>query len=200
MCGIAGLVQLPAGKRISGATAVARSMSDCMTHRGPDDAGVWESADGSVALSHRRLAIVDLSPLGRNPMAWDGGRLQITFNGEIYNFLELRRELERAGHRFRSQTDTEVILAAYDEWGLESLSRLVGMFAFALWDERLRQLWLVRDRLGKKPLYYTATDGVLRFASELKALVADPSVRCELDADAMRLYLRYGYVPSPSTV
>jgi asparagine synthase (glutamine-hydrolysing) len=201
MCGIAGLLHLePATASPRGSVELARGMSATLAHRGPDDEGVWESSDRSVVLAHRRLAIVDLSPLGRNPMAWDGGRLQITFNGEIYNFLELRRELERAGHRFRSQTDTEVILAAYDEWGLESLSRLVGMFAFALWDERLRQLWLVRDRLGKKPLYYTATDGVLRFASELKALVADPSVRCELDADAMRLYLRYGYVPSPSTV
>jgi asparagine synthase (glutamine-hydrolysing) len=200
MCGIAGLVQLTAGKRISAATTVARAMADCMTHRGPDDSGVWESADGSVALSHRRLSIVDLSPLGRNPMAWDNGRLWITFNGEVYNFLELRQELEALGHRFQSHTDTEVILAAYDQWGLDSVQRFAGMFAFAIWDAPKRRLWLVRDRVGKKPLYYTDAGGTLRFASELKALVADPQVPRDLDHDALRLYLRYGYVPSPYTI
>jgi len=200
MCGIAGLVQLTAGKRISGATSRARAMADCMSHRGPDDAGVWESADGSVALSHRRLSIVDLSPLGRNPMAWDNGRLWITFNGEIYNFRELRQELEAAGYRFRSHTDTEVMLAAYDRWGIDSVQRFAGMFAFAIWDEPKRRLWLVRDRVGKKPLYYTERGGTLRFASELKALTADPQVPREVDADALRLYLRYGYVPSPYTI
>src|SRR4051812_21953996 len=171
MCGIAGLVQLTSGKRISGATAVARAMSDCMTHRGPDDSGAWESADGSVALSHRRLSIIDLSPLGHNPMQWGDGRLWITFNGEIYNFAELRQQLQAHGHRFRSQTDTEVILAAYDQWGVDCVQRLVGMFAFAIWDDRRRRLWLVRDRLGKKPLYYRDAGDTLSFASELKALV-----------------------------
>jgi asparagine synthase (glutamine-hydrolysing) len=200
MCGIAGLVQITPGKRISRATDLARAMADCMPHRGPDDAGVWESADGSVALSHRRLSIVDLSPLGHNPMAWDNGRLWITFNGEIYNFLELRQELEAAGHRFRSHTDTEVILAAYDQWGLDSVQRFAGMFAFAIWDEPKRRLWLVRDRVGKKPLYYGDAGGTLRFASELKALTADPHVRRDVNADALRLYLRYGYVPSPYTI
>ena len=155
MCGIAGLVRR-AGEvyPTHSAAAIAQAMADTMVHRGPDDAGVWESADGSAALSHRRLSIIDLSPLGRNPMAWDDGRLWITFNGEIYNFRELRKELEQAGYRFRSQTDTEVILAAYDRWGVESIARLVGMFAFAIWDTPRRRLWLVRDRLGKKPLYY----------------------------------------------
>ena len=175
-------------------------MADCMSHRGPDDAGVWASADGSVALSHRRLSIVDLSPLGRNPMGWDNGRLWITFNGEIYNFRELRQQLETAGHRFRSHTDTEVILAAYDEWGIDSVQRFAGMFAFAIWDEQKRRLWLVRDRVGKKPLYYSDAGGTLRFASELKALAADPQTPREVDADALRLYLRYGYVPSPFTI
>ena len=112
-------------------------------------AGAWESDAGNVALAHRRLSIIDLSPLGRNPMAGEDGRLWITFNGEIYNFLELRRELEAAGHRFRSHTDTEVILAAYGHWGLDCVDRLVGMFAFAIWDEPRRRLWVVRDRLGR---------------------------------------------------
>jgi asparagine synthase (glutamine-hydrolysing) len=178
---------------------MAAAMADTMCHRGPDDAGVWESADGTIALSHRRLSIVDLSALGHNPMPWDGGRLWITFNGEIYNFLELRRELESTGHQFRSHTDTEVILAAYDTWGIDSVQRLVGMFAFAIWDEPRRRLWVVRDRLGKKPLYYTEADGSLRFASELKALLVDRPTP-EIDPEAVRLYLRYGYVPSPSTI
>ena len=133
-------------------------------------------------------------------MAGEDGRLWITFNGEIYNFLELRRELEAAGHRFRSHTDTEVILAAYAHWGLDCVDRLAGMFAFAIWDEPRRRLWVVRDRLGKKPLYYAESRGTLRFASELKAIVADPAVPREIDPDAMRLYLRYGYVPSPHTI
>jgi asparagine synthase (glutamine-hydrolysing) len=175
-------------------------MADSLRHRGPDDCGVWASSDGGVALSQRRLSIIDLSPLGRNPMPWDGGRLWITFNGEIYNFLELREELQRAGHRFRSQTDTEVILAAYDQWGTDAITRLVGMFAFGLWDSARRRLWLVRDRLGKKPLYYTQRDSELQFASELKALLVDQTFRREVDADAIGLYLRYGYVPSPYTI
>jgi asparagine synthase (glutamine-hydrolysing) len=175
-------------------------MAATLAHRGPDDSGVWTSPDGAVALAHRRLSIIDLSPLGHNPMSYGDGRLWITFNGEIYNFLELRRELEGAGHRFRSHTDTEVILAAYDEWGVDCVQRLVGMFAFALWDEPRRRLWIVRDRLGKKPLYYTDGDGPFRFASELKAILADPTFARDIDPVAVRLYLRYGYIPSPYTI
>jgi asparagine synthase (glutamine-hydrolysing) len=197
MCGIAGHVCLTGRPSI---LASAQAMADSLRHRGPDDCGVWASSDGGVALSQRRLSIIDLSPLGRNPMPWDGGRLWITFNGEIYNFLELREELQRAGHRFRSQTDTEVILAAYDQWGTDAITRLVGMFAFGLWDSARRRLWLVRDRLGKKPLYYTQRDSGLQFASELKALLVDQTFRREVDAQAIGLYLRYGYVPSPYTI
>jgi asparagine synthase (glutamine-hydrolysing) len=207
MCGIAGILLngRGAGAAMASGTAErlaesARAMADTLVHRGPDDAGVWASADGTVALSHRRLSIIDLSPLGRNPMSWDGGRLWITFNGEIYNFRELRRELEQAGHRFRSQTDTEVVLAAYAQWGIDAASHLVGMFAFALWDAPRRRLWLVRDRLGKKPLYYSEQDGAIRFASELKAIVASSAFSREIDPAAVRLYLRYGYVPSPHTI
>ena len=202
MCGIAGVLSTsPAGRPApEQLIALAGSMADTLVHRGPDDHGVWRSTDGELALSHRRLAIVDLSPLGRNPMLWDGGRLAITFNGEIYNFLELRKELEAKGHRFRSRTDTEVILAAYDEWGLDSVTRLAGMFAFALWDDRLQRLWLVRDRLGKKPLYYVSDREGLRFSSELKGILADETFDRAVDHDAVRLYLRYGYVPSPFTI
>ncbi len=200
MCGIAGLAALTTLSSHVPLVERARVMAQCLAHRGPDDAGAWASADGTVALAHRRLSVVDLSPLGHNPMAWDNGRLQITFNGEIYNFLELRAELEAAGHRFRSHTDTEVILAAYDQWGLDCVERFAGMFAFALWDEPRRRLWLVRDRLGKKPVYYSQHGGLLRFASELKSITADDEFPRELDRESVRLYLRYGYVPSPRTI
>ena len=135
------------------------SMTDTLGHRGPDDAGVWVSAGGGVALGHRRLSIVDLSPLGHNPMTWENGRYWITYNGEIYNFQELRDELETLGCRFVSQTDTEVILAAYERWGLDCLDRFIGMFAFALWDRDRETLVIARDRLGKKPLYYSQYGG-----------------------------------------
>ena len=191
MCGIAGLVTIsgepPGGGRL---LRRAQAMADTLEHRGPDDAGSWESPDGVAALAHRRLSIVDLSPLGRNPMLWDNGRLAITYNGEIYNFLELRRELERDGVTFRSHTDTEVILALYDRWGLDCLNHFVGMFAFGLWDSPRRRLWLVRDRLGKKPLYYSTRNGRLSFASELKGLLADEHLPRAIDADALRMYLR----------
>ena len=194
MCGIAGVLALTTVPR-EDLISAAKSMADTLAHRGPDDAGVW--SDGRIALSHRRLSIVDLSPLGRNPMLWDQGRLAITYNGEIYNFLELRRELEKHGHRFRSETDTEVVLAAYDQWGVECVHKFAGMFAFALWDSARQRLWLVRDRLGKKPLYFSERAGRFWFSSELKALIANPHFPRELDTDALRMYLRYGYVPAP---
>jgi asparagine synthase (glutamine-hydrolysing) len=198
MCGIAGVIG-ERGLSAGFASAVASDMAAALAHRGPDDAGVWSSQDGTVALSHRRLSIIDLSALGHNPMPWNDGRLWITFNGEIYNFRELRQELERFGHRFRSHTDTEVVLAAYDQWGLDFLQRLVGMFALALWDVPKGRLLLARDRLGKKPLYYAEWRGALRFASELKAILQDETFPRDIDSTAIRLYLRYGYIPSPYT-
>ena len=201
MCGIAGFACSGAGAVDPAEVALSvEAMTASLTHRGPDDAGVWRSPDGRVALGHRRLAIVDLSPLGRNPMSRRDGQLWITFNGEIYNFQELRLELEQLGHRFRSRTDTEVILAAYEEWGTECVHRLVGMFAFAIWDQMRERLWLVRDRLGKKPVYYSHRDGKLTFASELKGLLADRAFPRDLDRQAIGLYLRYGYVPAPLSV
>ena len=201
MCGIAGY----SGPSSNAGTidrwrAAGAAMCGTLTHRGPDDTDVWARDDGSVVLGHRRLSILDLSPAGRNPMVWADGRLRITFNGEIYNFRELRAELERDGARFRSQTDTEVILAAYDRWGTGCLERLAGMFAFAIWDEPRRRLFLARDRFGKKPLYYAVRDGSVAFASELKALLTDPAFDRAIDPDALRIYLRYGYVPAPLTI
>ncbi len=200
MCGIAGLIGDTHRRSVDPSLSVVAAMSEALAHRGPDDAGLWESPDGLLALAHRRLSIIDLSPLGRNPMSWDDGRLWITFNGEIYNYLVLRQELEREGRRFRSQTDTEVVLAAYDQWGTDCVQRFAGMFAFGLWDAARRRLWLVRDRLGKKPLYYAHDDGTLLFASELKAFLADPLFRRDVDATAIGLYLRYGYVPAPFSI
>lgn len=168
---------------------------DKLSHRGPDGAGMWWSADGCVRLAHRRLAVLDLSPAGHQPMVDESRSLHIVFNGEIYNYRDLRRELEGKGHRFRSSSDTEVILAAYQAWGVECVQRLNGMFAFGLYDAERRILFLARDRAGEKPLFYRHTSGTLSFASELKALLADPSFPRQLDPEALDCYLAFGYVP-----
>jgi len=166
---------------------------DSLRHRGPDDGGEWWSTDGRVGLGHRRLAIIDLSAAGHQPM--QDGELCIVFNGEIYNFADLRFELAAKGHAFGSHSDTEVILAAYREWGTDCLSRLNGMFAFALYDERRKQLFMARDRAGEKPLFYAVAHGALRFASELKALMADPALPRRIDPEALDCYLAMGFVP-----
>ena len=166
-----------------------------MTHRGPDDAGQWWAENGCVGLGHRRLAIIDLSPAGHQPMQDESGSLTIVFNGEIYNYLDLQRELIGKGHAFRSHSDTEVLLAAYREWGTDCLSRLNGMFAFALYDAARQKVFLARDRAGEKPLFYMLADGCLRFASELKGLLADPAVSRRLDVEALDCFLAMGFVP-----
>ena len=181
MCGIVGIAARSAINNRAW-LAVGR---DAMRHRGPDDCGEWWSADGRVGLGHRRLAIIDLSPAGHQPMTSSTGGLQIVFNGEIYNFADLRRELVAKGHSFRSNSDTEVILEAYQEWGAECLTRLNGMFAFALFDEQRGRLFLARDRAGEKPLFYAAAGGELRFASELKALMADRGFARRIDPLAL---------------
>ena len=196
MCGIAGIFDTNS----TDLRPTLESMTDLLSHRGPDDSGVWVSAGGRVALGHRRLSIVDLSPLGHNPMTWQNGRYWITYNGEIYNFRALRDELETLGCRFASQTDTEVILAAYDRWGLDCLDRFIGMFAFALWDRDRETLVIARDRVGKKPLYYAEYGGRIAIASELKAIRSDPRFPREIDPRALALYLRFGYVPAPFSI
>jgi asparagine synthase (glutamine-hydrolysing) len=193
MCGIAGAVALtggPPGDPIE-------PMLDRERHRGPDDGGVW--ADAWCHLGHKRLAIIDLSPAGRQPLSNHQGSVWITFNGEIYNFQSLRRELEQDGYVFRTRTDTEVIVAAYEKWDLGCLAHLRGMFAFALWDAPRRRLLLARDRVGKKPLFYTTAGGRFLFASELQSLLADPAVPREVDLPAVDMYLSWGYVPAPRT-
>jgi asparagine synthase (glutamine-hydrolysing) len=191
MCGIVG----------TGSTAALPNRSwlavgrDAMTHRGPDDAGEWWSADGRVGLAHRRLSIVDLSPLGHQPMHLVERGLSIVFNGEIYNHNELRQDLAALGFTFHSHSDTEVLLVAYAAWGEECLSRLNGMFAFALYDYPRRTLFLARDRAGEKPLFYRLANGTLQFASELKALMANPANPRSINAEALDCYLAMGYVP-----
>lgn len=193
MCGIAGRVNFLSGAPVS-ETAV-RGMCSLVGHRGPDGEGTM--VDGSVGLGHRRLAIIDLSPAGHQPMAAAGGRVWITFNGEIYNFQEVRVTLEAQGHRFRSHSDTEVLLAAYLQYGVACLGHLRGMFAFAIWDGRTRSLFIARDRLGKKPLHYRIDRDGIAFASEPKAFLADPGFVPEPDLEAISHYLTYQYVPSP---
>ena len=191
MCGIAGI----ASKTSIADRAWLAAGRDALRHRGPDDAGEWWAADGCVGLGHRRLAIIDLSQAGHQPMQDAGGELCIVFNGEIYNFVELRLELVAKGYGFQSHSDTEVILAAYREWGTDCLSRLNGMFAFALYDRRQRLLFMARDRAGEKPLFYARANGTLRFASELKGLMADPALPRRIDPQALDCYLAIGFVP-----
>lgn len=191
MCGIVGLaLSVPAVDRHP-----LTAMRDAMLHRGPDDAGEWWSADGRVGLAHRRLAIIDLSPAGHQPMLDSTGKIAVVLNGEIYNFRALRHELEAKGHPFHSRSDTEVLLAAYREWGTDCLSHLNGAFAFGIYDSARRCLFLARDRVGEKPLFYSMAGGTLTFASELKALMANPGFTRRLNLDALEYYLAFGYVP-----
>lgn len=194
MCGIAGIVRIdggPAGGEL------LRAMTSALAHRGPDGDGFF--CEGPVGLGHRRLAIIDLAT-GDQPMASDDGSSVIIFNGEIYNFRELRRELEGRGATFRTSSDTEVILRAYEAWGVECLPRLRGMFAFAVWDKAQRRLFLARDRVGIKPLVYAWDGRRLLFGSEIKALLEDAAVPRELDWEALRDFLTLHYIPSPRTI
>ena len=191
MCGICGIVSTDRAEPVD--LRLIAHMRDTLAHRGPDDKGAYIGP--GVGLGHRRLSIIDLRPEGRQPMANEDGSVRIVFNGEIYNFKEHREWLLERGHRFKSRTDTEVILHLYEEMGVECLKLLRGMFAFAIWDEGKRLLFIARDRLGKKPLYYRFDERRLMFASEIKALLAHPSVEAEPDPAAINHYLAFGYVP-----
>jgi len=192
MCGICGVVRLndpPTDLE------TVRAMADTLRHRGPDDGGVWRSPDGRVALGHRRLSIIDLSPAGHQPMTEQTGRLWISFNGEIYNYQELREELRGLGHTFRTATDTEVILEAYREWDVDGVKKLNGMFALAIYDLDRQRLFVARDRAGEKPLFYRHYNGTFTFASELKAMMIDPTFPRVVDPLALNQYLAFGYIP-----
>ena len=196
MCGVIGLWRLDGDPIDRDALTTAR---DSMRDRGPDDAGLH--VDGSIGLGHRRLSIIDLSPAGRMPMANEQGDIWGVFNGEIYNFESLRRELEAAGHTFRSRTDSEVVIHAYERWGLEAFGRFDGMFAVGIWDSRQRRLVLARDIMGEKPLFYYHRPGhVAAFASTVTAMLASGAVERSLDVDAARAYLQFGYVPAPGGI
>jgi asparagine synthase (glutamine-hydrolysing) len=196
MCGIVGMASIaPVDQR-----AWLAAGRDAMRHRGPDDAGEWWSADGRVGLGHRRLSIIDLSSGGHQPMVDRAGDLTITFNGEIYNFTDLRRDLEGIGADFTSYSDTEVLLAAYRAWGEACLSRLNGMFAFAIHDARRGTLFLARDRAGEKPLYYHLASGTLSFGSELKALMQNPRIERRIDAAGLDCFLGMGYAPGNHSI
>lgn len=200
MCGIAGIVDF-AGRPIDQGSM--RAMTDALVHRGPDDAGFYRSEAGepgaAVSLGHRRLSIIDLSRNGRQPMTNETGQVWMVFNGEIYNFKELRDELERRGHRFVSRTDCEVVVHAYEEFGASCVERLNGMFAFAIWDARAQRLLLARDRVGKKPVLYSWDGQRLLFASEFQGLLAHPEVQRNPDPYALDLFMRYGVIPAPYT-
>jgi asparagine synthase (glutamine-hydrolysing) len=198
MCGIAGIFNY--GSSPTDDRAVASRMRDAMAHRGPDDAGLYQSADRRLVLAHRRLSIVDLSPAGHQPMPNEDGTVWVTFNGEIYNHVDLRARLTAKGHIFKSASDTEAIVHAYEDSGPGCVPRLDGMFAFALWDGRRQELLMARDRLGKKPLYYTTTGGRFLFASEIKALLQHPLVARDIDPVALDCFLTFSNTPAPLTM
>jgi asparagine synthase (glutamine-hydrolysing) len=204
MCGIAGFLDIAFRNPGEHLHATARRMGETLSHRGPDDAGTWADAPAGIALAHRRLSILDVSPAGHQPMLSMSGRYVIVFNGEIYNFHELKKDLEgssKAPLRFRGHSDTEVLLACFDSWTVErTLSRVNGMFAFALWDRQERTLYLGRDRLGEKPLYYGWMGDVFVFGSELKALRAHPAFVAEINRDSLALFLRHNCIPAPHSI
>ena len=186
MCGIAGILNRD-GEPVS--PVLLKRMTDAIAHRGPDGEGLY--IEGSVGLGHRRLAIIDLSPAGHQPMLTPDSQYAIVYNGEVYNFQSLRLELEALGHHFHSRTDSEVILHAYAEWGKGCVNRFNGMFAFAIWDVRNQELFLARDRYGIKPLYYTQVNGKFLFGSEIKALLAHPAYKTEMDQEALLEYFTF---------
>jgi asparagine synthase (glutamine-hydrolysing) len=197
MCGIAGFFR-PSGE--TGAKEILESMAGRMRHRGPDAGGIYYTPDGKVGLCHRRLSILDLSPTGAQPMRDEDAELAISYNGEVFNYREIRDELSSLGYRFLGTSDTEVILAAYQQWGIACVSRFIGMFALALWDGKGQKLHLVRDRLGIKPLYYYPGADVFLFSSELKPLLEHPAFPPVVDRDALQYYLQFMYVPAPFSI
>ncbi len=201
MCGIAGVISTDPRDDGPSLGNSIQAMTDVLAHRGPDDSGVWLDADLGVALGHRRLSVIDLSPLGHQPMVSADGQFILSYNGEVYNFQELKAELAALGYPFKGHSDTEVLLAGFAHWGVhETLRRSDGMFALAVWDRKTRRLTLARDRAGKKPLYYGWCGNRFFFASELKSIRAHPDFVAEVDRDTLALYLCYSWLPRPHTI
>ena len=201
MCGIAGIVDTRSNRNVESLVRLCETMCQSIKHRGPDDQGIWIDERDGLALGQRRLSIVDLSPAGHQPMISGNGRYVITYNGEIYNFQDLRVELEARGVQFRGHSDTEVMLEAFAAFGVEpTVKRLIGMFAIALWDRREQTLMLIRDRLGIKPLYWAKFGNLFLFGSELKALRAHPGWTPRIKPGAVAAYMRHNYIPAPHSV
>ena len=199
MCGIAGVLNLTSSRGQLERNAMA--MAESIAYRGPDDHGIWSDLESGIALTHRRLSIVDLSPAGHQPMVSANGRFVVTYNGEIYNYQELRPELEARGTKFRGHSDTEVMLEAFAAYGIEAtVKRLIGMFTIGVWDRHERTLTLVRDRLGIKPLYWAKFGGLFLFGSELKALRAHPGWTPRIDRAAVAVFMRHNCIPAPHTI
>lgn len=199
MCGIVGVLSKEPQQRQEFEFQLIK-MRDTMKHRGPDGSGVWISNDCKVGFGHRRLSIIDLSEAGKQPMSNYEGNIWITFNGEIYNHLEIRKELESLGYKYHSGTDTETIIYAYQQWGIDCLNKFNGMFAIGLWDDRQKTLYLIRDRIGIKPLYYIYTGNSLLFASEIKALFKHPAVPKQISDEGLYHYFSFGSTPAPFTL
>ena len=198
MCGIAGLINLTCESLNESHIAIVRNMTDAIKHRGPDDGDAY--ADGCVVLGHRRLSIIDIAT-GHQPMFNEDATVCVVFNGEIYNFADVRNELIALGHTFKTKSDTEIIVHGWEQWGESAVHKFRGMFAFVLWDKSSRSVWIARDRLGVKPLYYGITrDGILAFGSELKALIASELFEKTLNLLAIDQYLAFGYVPEPLSI
>lgn len=198
MCGIAGLIDFSNNNKIN--LPLLKKMSDIIAHRGPDDDGHWIAPSNECGLAFRRLSIIDLSPAGHQPMLTDDGKTAIVFNGEIYNYLDLRKELIGKGYTFKSRTDTETILYGYKEYGRAIVDRIEGMFAFAIWDDDRKELFAARDRAGKKPFYYAQFDNKLIFASEIKSILQHPDVKAALNINELPNYLNYGTSSFSSTL
>ena len=201
MCGLVGTLSFDPSRFAASESYIVK-MRDTMIHRGPDGAGVWVSSDRRIGLGHRRLSIIDLSQAANQPMCNEDGTLWVVFNGEIYNHADIRRELERiGGHTWKTDhSDTEVIVHAFEQWGIDCIQRFRGMFAIALWDSRKRELWLIRDRIGIKPLYYSIHHNRIVFASEIKALLKDPEQARVVNEEAFFHYLSFLAVPAPATL
>lgn len=201
MCGIAGVIDTTRSTTADVLAATVTAMADSLRHRGPDGSGLWVDAEDGVALGHRRLAVLDLSDLAAQPMVSPCGRWVLTYNGELYNYADLSRQLEAKGHQFKGHGDTEVLAAALTEWGVRgAVERANAMFAFAAWDRHDRRLYLARDRAGEKPLYYTSCGDRFLFASELHGLRAHPDFQPRIDPDALAQYFRHKYVPAPASI
>ncbi len=194
MCGIIGFITQKSFTLYKDALPEAAS---CLSHRGHDDSGIFFDEKAGLGMAHQRLSILDLSEAGHQPMFSADGHICIVYNGEIYNFKEIRKILEEYGYCFKSDTDTEVVLNAYLQWGTDCLQRFTGMFALAIWDARNRCMFLARDHVGIKPLYYHLKNGVFLFASELKGLMGFKDFPKEIDPDAIPLFLHYQYIPAP---